>query len=124
MVRKRILAIDDSVVTLKQLQNILEKKYDLVTAASGVSGLKHLDNELFDLVLLDLEMPVMDGFATLTTIRQRDYLKDIPVIILTGTRNKQDVLRGITNGVIGYIVKPINSQMLLEKIELCFGEEE
>ena len=85
---------------------ILDKKFDFVGVTSGLAGLKRLDNEVFDLVLLDLEMPVMDGFATLTSIRQRETLKDIPIIILTGTRHKQKVIKGITSGVHGYIVKP------------------
>jgi len=117
MLKKRILAIDDSVIALKQLQNILEKKYEIVGATSGLAGLKRLDTEAFDLILLDLEMPVMDGFATLASIRQRENLKDIPIIILTGTRHKQKVIKGITSGVAGYVVKPANSEQLKAKIE-------
>ena len=60
MMKKKILAIDDSVIALKQLQNILEKKFEFVGATSGLAGLKRLDAEEFDLVLLDIEMPVMD----------------------------------------------------------------
>lgn len=117
MLKKRILAIDDSVIALKQLQNILEKKYEIVGATSGLAGLKRLDTEVFDLILLDLEMPVMDGFATLASIRQRENLRDIPIIILTGTRHKQKVIKGITSGVAGYVVKPANSEQLIAKIE-------
>ena len=121
MVMKRILAIDDSIIALKQLQNILEKKFEFVGVNSGLAGLKRLDAEHFDLVLLDIEMPVMDGFATLTSIRQRESLKYLPVIILTGTRHKQKVIKGITSGVHGYIVKPANSEMLIAKIEAALG---
>lgn len=121
MLKKRILAIDDSAIALKQLQNILEREFEFVGVTSGLAGLKRLDNEVFDLVLLDIEMPVMDGFATLTSIRQRETLKDIPIIILTGTRHKQKVIKGITSGVAGYIVKPANSEQLLMKIETTLG---
>ncbi|MBP3616634.1 MAG: response regulator [Lachnospiraceae bacterium] len=121
MLKKKILAIDDSAIVLKQLQNILDKKFDFVGVTSGLAALKRLDNEVFDLVLLDLEMPVMDGFATLTSIRQREVLKDIPIIILTGTRHKQKVIKGITSGVAGYIVKPADSEQLLAKIETTLG---
>ena len=121
MVKKKILAIDDSVIALKQLQNILEKKFEFVGATSGLAGLKRLDAEPFDLVLLDIEMPVMDGFATLTAIRQREGLKDLPIIILTGTRHKQKVIKGITSGVHGYVVKPADSEMLIGKIETALG---
>lgn len=121
MLKKRILAIDDSAIALKQLQNILEKKFEFVGVTSGLAGLKRLDNEVFDLVLLDIEMPVMDGFATLTSIRQRENLRDLPIIILTGTRHKQKVVKGITSGVAGYIVKPADSEQLLAKIESALG---
>lgn len=121
MIKRRILAIDDSAIALKQLQNILEKKFDFVGVTSGLAGLKKLDAEPFDLVLLDIEMPVMDGFATLASIRQRESLKDIPVIILTGTRHKQKVIKGITSGVHGYIVKPADSEQLILKIETALG---
>ena len=121
MVKKKILAIDDSVIALKQLQNILEKKFEFVGATSGLAGLKRLDSETFDLVLLDIEMPVMDGFATLTSIRQRESLKDLPIIILTGTRHRQKVIKGITSGVHGYIVKPADAEQLITKIEAALG---
>ena len=121
MLKKKILAIDDSSIALKQLQNILDKEFDFVGVTSGLAGLKRLDNEVFDLVLLDIEMPVMDGFATLTSIRQREALKDLPIIILTGTRHKQKVIKGITSGVAGYIVKPADSEQLVAKIETVLG---
>ncbi len=121
MVKKRILAIDDSAIALKQLQNILEKKFEFEGVTSGLAGLKRLDSAQFDLVLLDIEMPVMDGFATLTSIRQRENLKDLPIIILTGTRHKDKVIKGITSGVHGYIVKPADAEQLIAKIEAALG---
>lgn len=122
MVKRKILAIDDSVIALKQLQNILDSRYEFEGVTSGLAGLKRLDAETFDLVLLDIEMPVMDGFATLTSIRQRENLKDLPIIILTGTRHKQKVIKGITSGVSGYIVKPANSEQLLAKIDAALEQ--
>lgn len=121
MTKKRILAIDDSAIVIKQLQNILGQKYEFEGATSGLAGLKRLDTVAFDLVLLDLEMPVMDGFATLASIRQRDNLKELPIIILTGTRQKQKVIKGVTSGVAGYIVKPANSEQLIAKIETALS---
>lgn len=121
MIKKRILAIDDSAIALKQLQNILEKRFDFVGVGSGFEGLKRLDAEHFDLVLLDIEMPMMDGFATLDSMKQREGLKDLPVIILTSSRHKNDVVKGITSGVHGYIVKPAESEQLITKIETVLG---
>lgn len=122
MNKNRILAIDDSAIAIKQLQNILSQKYEFVGVTSGLAGIKRLDTEVFDLVLLDLEMPVMDGFATLASIRQRDNLKEIPVVILTGTRHKQKVIKGVTSGVAGYVVKPANSEQLIAKIDAILSK--
>ncbi len=122
--QKKILAIDDSVIALKQLQNILERYYEFKGVTSGLTGLKVLDSEAVDLVLLDLEMPVMDGFATLTAIRQRENLKEIPVIILTGENHKQKVIKGIMSGVAGYIVKPADSEQLLDRIGKCLNSDD
>ena len=124
MLRQKILAIDDSVIVIKQLQSILEREYSFKGVTSGLAALKILDNESVDLVLLDLEMPVMDGFGTLAAIRQREHLKELPVIILTGNNHKQKVIKGITSGVAGYIVKPADSELLLEKIRNIFKRNE
>lgn len=123
--KRRILAIDDSIIAIKQLQNILERMYEFKGVTSGLAALKYLeDDQKVDLILLDLEMPIMDGFATLTAIHQRDRFKDIPVIILTGNSHKPKVIRGITSGAVGYIVKPADSEQLMEKIEACFKKED
>jgi len=123
-VQRKILAIDDSIIVLKQLQNILESRYSFQGVTSGINALKILDNERIDLVLLDLQMPVMDGFSVLTAIRQREKLKDLPVIILTMDGHKDKVVQGILSGVAGYVVKPVNSAQLLSRIEKCLGTGE
>lgn len=122
--QRKILAIDDSIIVLKQLQNILESRYSFQGVTSGINALKILDNERIDLVLLDLQMPVMDGFSVLTAIRQREKLKDLPVIILTMDGHKDKVVQGILSGVAGYVVKPVNSAQLLSRIEKCLGTGE
>lgn len=122
--QRKILAIDDSIIVLKQLQNILESRYSFQGVTSGINALKILDNERIDLVLLDLQMPVMDGFSVLTAIRQREKLKDLPVIILTMDGHKDKVVQGILSGVAGYVVKPVNSTQLIERIEKCLGTGE
>ncbi len=122
--QKKILAIDDSIIVLKQLQSILEPQYEFQSATSGINGLKILDNEKIDLVLLDVQMPEMDGFEVLTEIRKREKHKDLPVIILTMDGHKEKVVQGILSGVAGYVVKPVHSIQLLERIEKCLGKEE
>lgn len=122
--KRKILAIDDSRIVLNQLQSILAQRYEFKGVTSGLLGLKYLENEPFDLVLLDLEMPVMDGFATLAAIRQKEQLKELPVVILTGNGHKTNVIKGVTGGATGYIMKPADADLLFEKIEACFEKKE
>ena len=124
MIKKTILAIDDSLIVLKQLKSVLERNYNFKGASSGLAALKILDAERIDLVLLDLEMPIMDGFATLEAMKQRESMKNIPVVILTGNSQKQKVIKGIISGVAGYIVKPVDSEMLLKKLGDILDEDE
>lgn len=122
--KRKILAIDDSRIVLNQLQSILTQRYEFKGVTSGLLGLKCLENEPFDLVLLDLEMPVMDGFATLAAIRQKEQRKELPVVILTGNGHKTNVIKGVTSGATGYIMKPADADLLFEKIEACFEKKE
>ena len=116
---EKILIVDDEKMNRSLLKHIFEEQYEVLEAANGVEAIELLDSNIEEIqvVFLDLLMPVMDGFATLTSIRQRETLRDLPIIILTGTRHKEKVIKGITSGVEGYIVKPANSEQLLAKIE-------
>ena len=79
--RARILVVDDEEGSRESLELILEDEYDVVCAGSGITALRRIRNEVFDLVLLDLTMPDMDGIETLKQIKSHDKLIDIPAPI-------------------------------------------
>jgi two-component system chemotaxis sensor kinase CheA len=103
---KRILVVDDA-LTVRELQrSILERAgFDVRVAIDGRQALARLAEEPSDLVLTDIEMPLMDGFALTEAIRAHPSLANIPVLILSSRSNETDRQRGLDAGADGYIVK-------------------
>lgn len=114
--RKRILAVDDTVIVLTRIADTLRKDYEVVTVNSGIRALKYLNQEKPDLILLDIQMATKDGIETLREIRAMKDRSDIPVIMLTGMEDKTSVLESARLGICDYILKPFSSEDLLERI--------
>lgn len=114
--RKRILAVDDTVIVLTRIADTLRKDYEVVTVNSGIRALKYLNQEKPDLILLDIQMATKDGIETLREIRAMKDRSDIPVIMLTGMEDKTSVLESAKLGICDYILKPFSSEDLLERI--------
>ena len=112
----KILLVDDNP---KYLEDVLPfYGYELCCAQDGVQALKILESgKHFDLVLLDIMMPNMNGWETLKTIRQNPILKNIPVIMLTAVNEDQKMISGLKIGADDYIVKPFILPNLLARIE-------
>ncbi len=112
----KILLVDDNP---KFLEDVLPfYGYEVKCAHDGVECLEILNsNELFDLVLLDIMMPKMDGWETLKNIRKTPICKDIPVIMLTAVNEDQKMVTGLKIGADDYIVKPFVLPNLLARIE-------
>ena len=112
----KILLVDDNP---KYLADVLPfYGYDLKCASDGVQALSVLDSgEFFDIVLLDVMMPNMNGWDTLKTIRKNSKTKDIPVIMLTAVNEDQKMISGLKIGADDYIVKPFILPNLLARIE-------
>ena len=93
--------------------------YDVTVAKDGLEALKVLDkpDKLFDLILLDVMMPNMDGWDTLKAIRSNNKTKYIPVIMITAVSEEQKVVSGLKIGADDYIVKPFILPNLLARIE-------
>ena len=123
--RKTILIIDD----MKQIRDILwfslkQEGYRAILAENGIKGIDALFNseEAFDLVILDVMMPKMDGFETLKKIRSTNHpASSTPVIMLTAKAQKTDVIQGMTSGADDYVVKPYKFAELLSKIKKLIG---
>ena len=121
--RGSILVVDDA-LTVRELQrSILERAgYEVRTADDGVDALARLAEHPSDLVLTDVEMPRMDGFALVEAIRARPSLSTIPVVILTSRASDEDRRRGLEAGADGYIVKSaFDESSLLDAVERLLG---
>ncbi len=113
-----ILLVDDHEENLLSLETVLRNpQYNLVTAGSGNEALAAVLNQDFAVILMDVQMPGMDGFETVSLIKQRERSKDIPVIFVTAI-NKEDefVHRGYKTGAIDYIFKPFDPYILNLKV--------
>ena len=115
--KKCILAVDDAAFILSRITDALGKHYDMVTVNSGTRALKYLDKNKPDLILLDIRMPIRDGFEILREIRAREDRADIPIIMLTALEDKQSVMKSIELGIRDYVLKPFTPDDLLERVQ-------
>jgi PAS domain S-box-containing protein len=114
-----ILLVDDQPNNLLALESILEGMGNLVTAESGSRALKQLLDREFAVVLLDVQMPDLDGFETAQLIRQRDRSRETPIIFLTAlSRSETNVFRGYELGAVDYIFKPFHPEILRSKVNV------
>jgi putative two-component system response regulator len=116
--QSRILVVDDNLSSLKQIGAQLGEHYDVSLAKSGALALQICMQEKPDLILLDVEMPGMDGFETLKRLRLNHYLGSIPVIFLTGNHDTETEVRGLQSGARDFITKPVEKSILLHRMEL------
>jgi two-component system sensor histidine kinase/response regulator len=117
--RLRILVADDNPVNQRVLQRLLEKLHYIVTlVANGQEAVDRMAAEEFDLVLMDVQMPVMDGIAATAAIRDRERTSNahVPILAVTAHAMQGDRERFLTAGMDGYISKPIGRAELIEAI--------
>ena len=111
---KRILVVDDDKNILNLEKTILEQKgFDVVGAGGGAQALDLLAERTFDLVLLDVMMPEVDGFTVCRKIKEDPRLKDLPVIFLTAKGGGEALAEGFESGAVMYINKPFTANKLL-----------
>jgi putative two-component system response regulator len=115
---KRILVVDDNMASLKQIGAQLSGNYQISLSKSGRQALKICGQIHPDLVLLDVEMPDMDGFEINAALKSNRELSRIPVIFLTGNYDVETEIRGLKSGAVDYITKPAEKNILLHRIEL------
>jgi CheY-like chemotaxis protein len=121
---KTILAVDDMPTNLRTIKVVLEDAYTVLVAKSGELALDILDEKAVDLILLDIEMPIMSGFDVMEKIRQRPALSDVPVIFVTSHASEDLIRTAGELGVDDYIVKPILPEVLKKKISTAFAKRE
>ena len=114
---ERILIVDDTPANVQVLQGLLKDKgYQLSVATNGQQALDALERVRPDLILLDVMMPVMDGFETCKRLKGNAAWREIPVIFLTGKTDTTDIVAGFELGAVDYVSKPFNAHELLARI--------
>lgn len=117
--REKILVVDDIPENIRVIGNLLKAEgYTVLAATSGEQALAMAMAKKPDLVLLDVQMPEMDGFEVCREFQQTEELKTIPVIFLTARVESDDVVRGLAAGAMDYVTKPFRQQELLARIHL------
>ncbi len=115
MSKVRILIVEDS-PTMRQLLSFALQRLkgaEVVEAQDGMDGLRKITSEKFDLVLVDINMPVMDGLKLIRLIRGEPTLKEIPIVVITTEGGKEDRERAIALGANEYLTKPIQANRVL-----------
>jgi len=116
--KSKILIIDDDPDALETMAAVLETRdYQVLTALSGAEGISKAVKEKPDLIMMDVLMPEVDGFATCKMIKENEEIKNIPVILLTGTGMVGDMEKGFAAGASDFMIKPIDWDALFLKIK-------
>jgi DNA-binding response OmpR family regulator len=121
--KKLVLLVDDSKTILLMERMILGGgAYDLITALDGEEAVEKARAELPDLILMDVVMPGMNGFEACRRIRSGEATSEIPVIMVTTRGEIESVEAGYESGCADYVIKPIDAQELLAKVQSYLGE--
>ena len=115
--RKVILIVDDELTTCVLLENFLKTEYNVVSVNSAEKALDKLNELIPDLIISDIQMPIMNGFKFLEEIRTIGFLKHTPVVMLSGKTESSERIRCYRTGAQDYISKPFNPEELREVIK-------
>ncbi len=115
----KVLVVEDS-PTMRQLIVFALKRirgFQIVEANDGVDGLKKLSSEKFDLILTDINMPIMDGLKLVSMVRNDPHYKETPIVVITTEGATEDRERALALGANEYITKPIQTMKILETVK-------
>lgn len=121
--KKKILVVDDSGAMLRNVKGWLEEKYQVILANSGAMAIKYLSTNRPDLVLLDYEMPIVDGKQVLEMIRSENDFADIPVIFLTSKGDKESVMQVMALKPDGYLLKTMPPEQIKQSVDSFFEKK-
>lgn len=116
--RNKIMIVDDNITNLTAAKKALEKDYSIIPVVSGVKAIDFLQRVTPTLILLDIDMPGLDGFETIKIIKSNEKTKDIPIIFLTAKDDTGSELEGLTLGAVDYITKPFSIPLLLQRVRI------
>ncbi len=114
-----ILIVDDDIDLIKLLETyLLKKKYRTETVMNGALALEAVQNNKYDLILLDIQMPDMDGFEVCERMKLLPQMKDVPILFLSGLSETKNIVKGFKLGAADYIKKPFYPSELLARIKI------
>lgn len=122
--RKKILILEDVEFNRDLMVQLLEEDYEILTATDGASGLELAEREHPDLILMDLSLPIVDGWEATRRLRASKTTKDIPVVALTAHAMRGDEDKARACGCDDYLSKPIDEDLLFEKLRQILGTTE
>jgi two-component system, cell cycle response regulator DivK len=125
MTDQRILVVEDNERNLKLVRDVLRfAGFDVIEARSGEQGVALAQQSPPDLVLMDLQLPRMDGWEALRVLRQNPLTRDVPVVAVTAFAMKEDRDRAFREGFDGYLDKPISVRALPDQVRRFLGRKE
>ena len=120
---KTILVVEDNALNMKLVKSLLKiGEYDMVEAPDAETGITFARNKKPDLILMDIQLPGMDGLTATRTIKEDPSVKDIPIVAFTSFAMEGDEEKAMEAGCAGYITKPLNTQNFLKTVESYLRE--
>ena len=120
--KKKIVAVDDSGIIWRMIGKVLGEKYDVRSFSGGKRALAFLKDRTPDLIILDIDMPEINGYELLKMIKEMEHLAEIPVIFLTSNNDKNHVVKAVAAGAKDYVIKPIDEEILIDKVSTLLGD--
>jgi two-component system, cell cycle response regulator DivK len=117
----KILIVEDVEYNVDLLVQLLEDDYELVMAGDGAQGVELAEQEWPDLILMDLSLPVMDGWEATRRIKANPALAHIPIICLSAHTMSGDAEKALAAGCDDYLAKPLNDELLFQKLQRWFA---
>ncbi|MBO4506642.1 MAG: response regulator [Lachnospiraceae bacterium] len=119
--RKTILVIDDMAAILEHAKQLLKEKYSVIPCTSARQAFDIMEKRKPDLILVDINMPEMDGFDFIRKIKEDERFKDVHVMMITAEITSQTESRGYELGAENFVLKPFSQAVMMKKIEGCLG---
>ena len=118
MEKKKLLVMDDDTVTRELIQDLLQYDCDCISAQNGVEGLSYLEQHpgQVDLIVVDLIMPVMDGFEVMKCIQSNALNRNIPILVITASDQQEDIKKAFACGADDILMKPLQSDIVRKRI--------
>lgn len=116
-IKGKVLIVDDEEVNIRVIEAYLNKEYDITTAQNGREAMEKIDLDKPDIVLLDLMMPIMNGYEVCKSIKENDATRFIPVVMITALSGSEAKIKAIEIGADDYLTKPINGIELITRVK-------